>query len=109
MFSSLRGSKVFLVSLILCVSLSAIIYLSVYVLVKVRPSTQLISPAQTVLFVLAMGAVVGLFKSLIVSGISFLVKPSLRSWLILGSTVALSILDTWIYYELLIMPFPDIG
>jgi hypothetical protein len=106
MFTSLRGSKVFLVSLILCIPLSAIIHLLVFGLVKIHPSTSLVSPSRDILFVLATGAFVGLFKSLIVSAVTYLFKPSLRGRLIVGSIVALSLLEAWIYYELWTWTFP---
>lgn len=97
MFSSLRGCKVFWVSLILCVPSSAVIPLLTG---SFANGSLPLTLDQGVLNVLTIGAVIGLFKSLIVSSVAFLVKPSLRSRLIIGSTVALSLLEAWSFYYL---------
>ena len=107
MFSSpIHGFKVFLVSLILCVSSSAIIHLSVFWFLKVNPSTPLISLSRDLLGVLAIGIFVGLIKSLMVSFVTYSVKPSLRWWLILGSTIVLSLIEGWLDYESWTWTFP---
>jgi hypothetical protein len=106
MFSSLRGCKVFWVSLILCVPSSAVIPL---LTASFANGSLPLTLNQGVLNVLTIGAIIGLFKSLIVSGVTFFVKPSLRQWLIIGSTVALSLLEAWSYYEIWTAPIAHAG
>ena len=104
MLTPLYGSKVFLGSSICCIPSSAIIHLAVFWYVKFDPS--LISPVQGILFVLATGAFIGIFKSLLVSGIAFVVKPFLRWWVIIVSTIVLTLFEGWFYYELWTLMFP---
>jgi|GEM_PF-5091075 len=107
MFSSLRGFKVFQISFILCISSSITIHLLVFWLVKARPSwSQFVFPMGAVLFVSLTGAFLGFLKSLLVSAIAYLGKPSLRWQLIVGSTAVLSLLEAWLYYELWTWTFP---
>jgi len=65
-----------------------------------------VSPVETVVFVLSIGGFVGLFKSLFVSAFAFYALPCSRWWLIIGSTVVLSLPEAWIYYELWTWTFP---
>lgn len=101
MLTSLRGFKVFQTSLIFCVPISAIMHplIVLFGLHHFRPISY-----WNVLLLMAIGAFIGLFKTLIVSGVSFLGKPSLRWWLIIGSTVALSLLEAHGYYEIWTAP-----
>ena len=102
-FPSLSGLQVFRVSVFLCVPVSAIIHSLVFELVKNYPSA---SPGKDIILVLAMGVLVGSLKSLMVSGVAYLVRPSLRLQLIVGNTVLFSLLETWFYYEIWTWTFP---
>ena len=100
MFSNLNGSRVFRASLVCCIPSSAIIHFLVFWIATNFSLSHVVSPVEAVVFVLSIGAVFGLFKSLFVSATAFFVAPRLRWWLIVGSTVALSLPEAWFYYEM---------
>lgn len=81
-------------SLICCVSTSVTLQLVCFWVIKGVGITQLISPIKDSLILLFIGIIVGILKSSVVSCIVCLVQPSLRGRLILGSTVALSLLES---------------
>ena len=98
MLTPLHKSKVLLASSICCIPSSAIVPLAVFWYVKFYPS--FISSVQGILFVLATGAFIGTFKSLLVGGFAFVVKPFLRWWVIIVSTIVLTLFEGWFYYDL---------
>ncbi|PSB14559.1 hypothetical protein C7B65_26285 [Phormidesmis priestleyi ULC007] len=107
MFQSIHGFKIFLVSLALGVPSSAIVHLSIVWFVRILPFL-LSSPylLRDVLGFLAIGAFIGLFKSLLVCAIAFQVEPFLRWRVIFVSTIGLTLLEGWLYYKLWTWTFP---
>jgi hypothetical protein len=76
------------------------IHFLVFWVVKANFSlSQVDSSVETVVLVLSIGGVVGLFKSLFVSAFAFFAPPRSRWWLIIGSTVVLSLPEAWFYYR----------
>ena len=108
MFSSpIHGFKVFLASLILCVPSSAVSHLlAFWSSFRYFPPSSSISPVRDALVVLAIGAFIGIFKSLLVSAIAFVVEPFLRWRVIIVSTIVLTSFEGWFYYDLWTWKFP---
>jgi len=98
MFSSpIHGFKVFLVSLFWCVPSSAVINLLIFWSIcrafsRYFPLLSEIS-LRDVLGVLSGSAFIGIFNSLLVSAIAFLVAPFLRWRVIIVSAVVLTLLE----------------
>jgi hypothetical protein len=102
----MNGSKVFKVFLILCIPSSVITHFLVLWFAKPNLYLPQLLSLKTILFFLSIGIPIGTFKSLFVSATAFFAVPRLRWWVILGSTVALSLPEAWIYYELWTWTFP---
>jgi L-cystine uptake protein TcyP (sodium:dicarboxylate symporter family) len=99
MFPQLNQSKIFLVSSIFCVPSSAIVQSSIFWILFWIPD-RYIPPVQNMLITIVIGMITGLMKSFIVGAIAYLVKPSFRWLLILGSTIVLTVFEGYIYYNL---------
>lgn len=103
---SLRSSKIFLVSLLSCVVSSTSINLLLAWFLDLRFSwNRLTAPHQTILFILGISVFISLFKFLPTVAVGYLVKPSFRWVAIVVSIIALSLLETWFYYNFYTMPF----
>jgi hypothetical protein len=98
MFPQLNQSKIFLVSSIFCVPSSTIVQSSIFWILFRRPDAY--TPVRDMLIIIVIGVITGLLKSFIIGAIAYLVKPSFRWLLILGSTIVLTVFEGYIYYEL---------
>jgi hypothetical protein len=104
--SLLRYFHVFLISLVLCILSSIIIQLPIAWFTIMWRFSPLQPQDCFVLFLLAVAIVFGMLKSLPVSSITYLVKASLRWWMMTASTVLLSSLEGIIYWEIATWTFP---
>jgi hypothetical protein len=95
MFSPLHGSKVFQVSLVLCITSSVVAFC--YATIS-NPSA--LSISDWLVYIL-IGTIPGLGKSLIVTTVAYFTKPSLRWLIIVGSTIILTLLEVRLYYGVL--------
>jgi hypothetical protein len=64
------------------------------------------SVAKDISTVLVIGALIGSFKSLPVSVITYVARPSSRWQVIIGTILVSSLFEIFIYYQLLIVPLP---
>jgi hypothetical protein len=94
MFSPLHGSKIFQVSLVLCITSSVVAFC--YAITSNRTSALSISGW---LVCILIGTIPGLGKSLIVTTVAYFTKPSLRWLIIVGSTIILTLLEGRLYYD----------
>lgn len=113
MFSELNGFRVLLISLILCVSSSAITFLLIAWTAKIVPVFQLPSEFLHYVFGMLVGAFFGLLKTACVSLTSYaIMKLLLRRKVVAVNTViviktaVLTLVEAQLYYGKMTRTFP---